>query len=229
MSKGILKACIFDLDGVLVDTAVYHYQAWKRLSNDLGFDFTEDQNEELKGISRIDSLNMILNWGNVKVSETEKIELASRKNDWYVKMISTMTSAEVLPGALELLEEVRHSDLKCALGSASRNSALILEATGLSSYFDAIVDGNSVTVSKPDPQVFLRGAELLEIDPRACVVFEDGLAGVQAALAAGMKVVGIGRQEVLKQADLVVPGLDQIDLNRVRKLFNQEPSGIVEI
>lgn len=220
LKRGVLRACIFDLDGVLVDTAVYHYQAWKRLANGLGFDFTEEQNEQLKGISRIDSLNRILDWGNVKITESEKQELAAKKNTWYVKMISNMKTGEVLPGARELLESVRGSGLKCALGSASRNSALILECTDLAPYFDAIVDGNSVTSSKPDPEVFLKGAEYIGIDPQDCVVFEDGVAGVQAARAAGMRVVGIGRQEVLDQADLVVSGLDKINLKILGELFN---------
>lgn len=223
LKRGVLRACIFDLDGVLVDTAVYHYQAWKRLANELGFDFTEDQNEQLKGISRMDSLNRILDWGGVKISDANKQQLATKKNHWYVKMISNMKTEEVLPGSRELLELIRESGLKCALGSASRNSSLILDCTGLSSYFDAIVDGNLVTASKPDPQVFLKGAELLGTDPRDCVVFEDAVAGVQAARAAGMRIVGIGNEGVLDQADLVVSGLDMINLNRLTELFNQEP------
>lgn len=223
LKRGVLRACIFDLDGVLVDTAAYHYQAWKRLANELGFDFTEDQNEQLKGISRMDSLNRILDWGDVKISDANKQQLATKKNDWYVKMISNMKAQDVLPGSRELLESIQMSGLKCALGSASRNSSLILDRTGLASYFDAIVDGNSVTSSKPDPEVFLKGAELLRTDPQDCVVFEDGIAGVQAARAAGMRVVGIGREEVLYQTDLVVSGLDMINLNKIGELFKQEP------
>ena len=219
----MLKACIFDLDGVLVDTAIYHYEAWKRLANELGFDFTQEQNEQLKGISRIDSLEKILGWGNIQIPQARKLELAERKNTWYVKMISKMKPDEVLPGSRELLEDVRASGLKCALGSASRNSALILESTSLASYFDVIVDGNCVKASKPDPEVFLKGAVLLGVDPNDCIVFEDGIAGVKAALAAGMKVVGIGRTEVLNMADLVYSGLDQIDLTTLKELFNQEP------
>ncbi len=218
----LLKACIFDLDGVLVDTAIYHYEAWKRLANELGFDFTQEQNEQLKGISRIDSLEKILGWGNIQIPQALKLELAGRKNTWYVKMISKMKPDEVLPGSRELLEAVRASGFKCALGSASRNSALILESTSLAPYFDVIVDGNSVKASKPDPEVFLKGAALLGIDPKDCIVFEDGIAGVQAALAAGMKVVGIGRPEVLNMADLVYSGLDKIDLTTLKELLNQE-------
>jgi beta-phosphoglucomutase len=219
----MLHACIFDLDGVLVDTAIYHYKAWKRLANELGFDFTHDQNEQLKGISRMDSLDKILNWGNIQVSQETKIELAEKKNTWYVQMISSMSTDEVLPGAKKLLDAIRESGLKCALGSASRNSSLILNRTSLSAYFDVIVDGNSVTSSKPDPEVFLKGATLLGVNPSNCIVFEDGIAGVMAAISAGMKVIGIGRLEVLKMADLVVGGLDQIELLTLKELFNKEP------
>lgn len=218
-----LQACIFDLDGVLVDTAIYHYKAWKQLANELGFDFTHEQNEQLKGISRMDSLNKILEWGNIQLSDDRKIELADMKNAWYVQMISSMTKDEVLPGAINILESIRSTGLKCALGSASRNSTLILERTSLTNYFDVIVDGNSVSSSKPDPEVFLKGANLLGVNPSDCVVFEDGIAGVMAAISAGMKVVGIGRQEVLNMANLVVGGLDQIELLTIKKLFYKEP------
>ncbi len=205
-----IKACLFDLDGVIVDTAVYHYRAWKRLANELGFDFTEEENEKLKGISRVRSLELILSWGGVQKSEAEQEELAGRKNRWYVEMISRMKPEEVLPGAKEFLEAVKGAGLKTALGSASKNSGLILERTGLKPLFDAIVDGNTVTASKPDPQVFLKGAEALGVEPAACVVFEDALAGVEAAKAGGMKVVGIGSPRVLKEADLVVRGLYEL-------------------
>lgn len=218
-----LQACIFDLDGVLVDTAIYHFNAWKRLANELGFDFTHDQNEQLKGISRMDSLDKILEWGDIYLANEKKNELADKKNAWYVQMISSMSKDEVLPGAIKLLEIIRNSGLKCALGSASRNSTLILERTNLSHYFDVIVDGNSVSTSKPDPEVFLKGATLLGVNPLDCVVFEDGIAGVKAAISAGMKVIGIGQQEVLNMADLVVGGLDQIELLTIKKLFYKEP------
>jgi beta-phosphoglucomutase len=200
-------ACIFDLDGVLVDTAVYHYQAWKKLANSLGFDFSLIQNEQLKGVSRIRSLDMILGWGGVTKSETEKLELATLKNTWYVDMVKNMSAAEVLPGALELLQQLKARGVKIALGSASKNSGLILERTHLAHFFDAIVDGNAVTSSKPDPEVFLKGAELLQAEPHECIVFEDAAAGVQAAVAADMTVVGIGLAENLPGADLVVKDL----------------------
>lgn len=213
-----IKACIFDLDGVIVDTAVYHYQAWKRLANQLEFDFSEEANEKLKGISRKESLELILSWGGVDKTEAERDELAQRKNNWYVEMITEMTPAEILPGALEFLQALRSAGYKTALGSASKNAGIILNKVGLAGYFDVIVDGNVVTASKPDPQVFLKGAELLDIEPAACVVFEDAIAGVDAARAGGMKVIGIGTENRLKGADLVVEGLHQMNLEILEKL-----------
>jgi beta-phosphoglucomutase len=217
----MIQACIFDLDGVIVDTAVYHYQAWKRLANELGFDFTEAQNERLKGISRMRSLELILEWGGIHKTAAEQQSLATRKNEWYVEMINQMTPQEILPGAKEFLEQVRSAGLKTALGSASKNSSTILERTGLLSLFDAIVDGNTVTASKPDPEVFLKGAAALGIAPAHCVVFEDAIAGIEAAKAAGMKSVGIGDRETLSGADTVVPGLKFMSIEKLNKLAAQ--------
>lgn len=214
----MIQACIFDLDGVIVDTAVYHYQAWKRLANELGFDFTESQNERLKGISRIRSLELILEWGGIHKTAAEQQELATRKNDWYVSMINKMTPQEILPGAKEFLEQVRGAGLKTALGSASKNSSTILERTGLLPLFDVIVDGNSVTASKPDPEVFLKCAAALGIAPEHCVVFEDAIAGIEAAKAAGMDAVGIGERETLAGADAVVPNLNFMSIEKLNKL-----------
>jgi beta-phosphoglucomutase len=216
MSK--IKACIFDLDGVIVDTAVYHYKAWRKLANQLGFDFTEEQNEELKGISRIESLKIILNWGGVSKSEAEMEELATLKNTWYVDMITKMTPDEILPGAKEFLELVREENYLTALGSASKNSETILNQIGLINLFDALVDGNKVTKSKPNPEVFLVGAKELNVKPEECVVFEDAIAGVQAAKHGKMKAVGIGKAEVLKEADLVVAGLNEMTIEKLENL-----------
>jgi len=213
-----IKACIFDLDGVIVDTAVYHYKAWKRLANELGFDFTEEQNEQLKGVSRVRSLQLILGWGGVTKTEAEQTELATRKNEWYVDMINQMTPAEILPGALDFLEACRSAGLKTALGSASKNSMTILNKVGIAHLFDTIVDGNHVSAPKPDPEVFLKGAEALGVAPAECVVFEDAIAGVQAAKNGGMKAVGIGSPETLSQADLVVSGLDKMTIEKLKEL-----------
>ncbi|MDQ4139421.1 MAG: beta-phosphoglucomutase [Bacteroidota bacterium] len=219
----MIKACIFDLDGVIVDTAVYHYQAWKRLANELGFDFTEHQNEQLKGVSRVRSLELILGWGGVTKTSVEQTELATRKNQWYVEMINRMEPSEILPGALEFLQAAKAAGIKTALGSASKNSSTILKRVGLLPLFDAVVDGNHVTASKPDPEVFLKGAEALGVNPAECVVFEDAIAGVQAAKAGGMKVVGIGSPEVLTGADLVIPGLHQMTIEKLQTL-DSEPN-----
>jgi beta-phosphoglucomutase len=214
-----IKACIFDLDGVIVDTAVYHYKAWKHLANDMGFDFTEHQNEQLKGVSRMASLNLILGWGNVvDKSEEEKIALANQKNEWYNVMINQMTPAEILPGAREFVQACRDAGIKTAIGSASKNTPTILEKLELTPLFDAIVDGNSVSNPKPDPEVFLKGAEALQIEPSACVVFEDAIAGIEAALAGDMKAVGIGSSETLTKASLVVSGLDKMTLEMLEEL-----------
>ena len=213
-----IKACLFDLDGVIVDTAIYHYRAWKQLANHLGFDFTEEENEKLKGISRVQSLQLILAWGGVQKTEAEQAELAELKNSWYVEMIQQMTPKEILPGAKEFLEAVRAAGLKTALGSASKNSGTILKKVGLLDHFDAIIDGNVVSASKPNPEVFLKGAEALAIEPSACVVFEDAIAGIQAALAGGMKVVGIGDAATLRGANLVVAGLHEMNLAKLNTL-----------
>ena len=213
-----IKACIFDLDGVIVDTAGYHYQAWKRLANQLDFDFTLEDNEKLKGISRKESLELILKWGMVSKTSVEKEELARLKNTWYVEMISGMTPADVLPGALQFLKDVKTSGYKTALGSASKNAGIILNKVELTNYFDAIVDGNVVTASKPDPQVFLKGAKMLGVDPLACVVFEDAIAGVEAAKNGGMKVVGIGSIETLAGADLIIGSLQEMNISLLNGL-----------
>ncbi|AWI10714.1 beta-phosphoglucomutase [Ereboglobus luteus] len=202
------RAAIFDLDGVIVDTARYHYLAWKRLAAELGFDFTEQDNERLKGVSRMRSLEILLEIGNCEraFSSEQKENLARQKNEWYVEYISRMTRSEILPGAREYLELLRECGKKTALGSASKNAPLILEKLGIASLFDAIIDGNKVRAAKPDPEVFLLGARELDIAPAECVVFEDAEAGVEAARRAGMRVVGIGSPQILS-ADLVVPGL----------------------
>jgi beta-phosphoglucomutase len=211
-----IKALIFDLDGVLVDTAIYHYKAWKRLANHLGFDFTEEENEKLKGVSRVRSLELILEWGGVSKSAEEQKKLTDLKNSWYVEMIQEMHPSEILPGAKEFLEVARAAGLKTALGSASKNSETILQKVGLTHLFDVIIDGNKVTASKPDPEVFLKGAEALGIAPENCLVFEDALAGVQAALGGGMKVIGFGTAQNLPGANLVVAGLHEVSIELVQ-------------
>lgn len=205
-----MHAAIFDLDGVIVDTAKYHYLAWKRLAGELGFDFTEKDNERLKGVSRVRSLEILLEIGGLTLDDETRSKLAARKNDWYVEYISHMDASEILPGAAEYLHSLRAKDIKTALGSASKNAPLILERLGISSLFDAIVDGNKVSRAKPDPEVFLRAAEELHILPAKCVVFEDAEAGIEAAHRARMSAVGIGRPDALKEADVIIPGLYEL-------------------
>jgi beta-phosphoglucomutase len=210
-----IKACLFDLDGVIVDTAKYHYIAWKELANELGFDFTETDNERLKGVSRMASLDILLEIGGITLSDEKKEALASRKNDRYVEYITQMNADEILSGAKEFLVALHQAGIKTALGSASKNAPIILERVGLTPYFDAIIDGNKTSKAKPDPEVFLKGAQALGVLATECVVFEDAEAGVEAALAGGMKCVGIGSPEVLGKANLIIDGLHQMTVDRL--------------
>jgi beta-phosphoglucomutase len=202
----MIEACIFDLDGVIVDTAKYHFIAWRALAEELGFEFTQEDNERLKGVSRMKSLDILLEIGGLEFSEKEKHAMAEKKNTLYVSYIEKMTPEEILPGVPEFLQELRKEGIKIALGSASKNSPMILDRIQLSEMFDAVVDGNSITEAKPNPEVFLKGAERLGISPENCVVFEDAIAGIEAARNAGMYCIGIGEPETLGMADLVIPG-----------------------
>jgi beta-phosphoglucomutase len=213
-----INACIFDLDGVLVDTAVYHYKAWRRLANELGFDFTAEENEKLKGVNRLKSLELILGWGEVQKTSEEIELLAQKKNEWYLEMIISMQPEELLPGSRDFLEELKAEGIKIALGSASKNAKIILDKTNISHFFDAIVDGNMVQASKPDPEVFLLGAKLLNMNPKECVVFEDAISGVEAAIAGGMKVIGVGEKGVLKKADVVISSLAEMTFEKLNRL-----------
>jgi len=198
------KACLFDLDGVLVDTAIYHFQAWKNLGKNFDYELTEEQNEELKGISRVASLDRILTWAKKEASQEEKNKWLIEKNENYLELISNMNPSEILPGVLDFLQEIKAQGYLIALGSASKNAEVILRKTGLISWFDAIIDGNHVQKSKPDPEVFLKGAEALGVLPENCIVFEDASAGIEAAKRAGMKAIGIGDPSILDGADQVI-------------------------
>lgn len=217
-----LQLAIFDLDGVICDTAKYHYLAWKRLAQELGFDFTEKDNERLKGVSRMRSLEILLEVGGLEKTEEEKAKLAEKKNTWYVEYILQMDSSELLPGVLDFLEELKENEVKLALGSASKNARTILQRLGITPLFDAIVDGNLVTKAKPDPEVFTLGAELLGIPPENAVVFEDAEAGIEAALAAGMKVIGVGDPKVLKHAQHVITGFASFRFADLLEILKQE-------
>lgn len=213
-----IKACLFDLDGVLVDTAKYHFLAWKRLADELHIKFTEEDNERLKGVSRMRSLDIILEIGQIHFDSETKLKLAAKKNNWYVDFIKELTPDEILPGSEEFLKSAKANNLKLALGSASKNSMLILNKLNLVNYFDAIIDGTKVSKAKPDPEVFLRGAEELKVNPKQCVVFEDAEAGVEAAINADMYCVGIGSPQILKKANLVISGLHEMNLSKLNLL-----------
>ncbi|WP_324719287.1 beta-phosphoglucomutase [Salinimicrobium sp. HB62] len=205
------KGIIFDLDGVIVDTAKFHYLAWRKMANDLGFDITLEQNEKLKGVSRVNSLQQILGWGNKTVTETEFEELMSSKNDDYLARIAHMDDDDLLPGVKKSLDYLTQNNVPFALGSASKNARPILKGLKIEQRFKAIVDGNDVSKAKPDPEVFLIAAEKLGIPPQECVVFEDSVAGIEAANAAGMVSVGIGDKEILKEADYNFADFTEID------------------
>jgi beta-phosphoglucomutase len=212
---GKVSACIFDLDGVVVDTAKYHYQAWKKLGKELGFDFTLEDNERLKGVSRMASLDILLEIGGIALTDEEKLNYADKKNTWYRELISTMTPDEVLPGAVEFLSLLKKAGYKMALGSASKNAMSILEKTDLKKWFDIIIDGTKTQRAKPDPQVFQLGAEGLGAKPQECVVFEDAEAGIEAAQRAGMYCVGVGSPKNLSKANLVISGLHEMTIEKL--------------
>ncbi|WP_248722067.1 beta-phosphoglucomutase [Seonamhaeicola sp. ML3] len=204
---------IFDLDGVIVDTAKYHFLAWKKLADDLGFEFTEEHNELLKGVSRVRSLEILLDIGKVTVSEERKQEFLVSKNEDYLSYITKMEADEILPGASELLDALDEAGIKYVLGSASKNAPLILKQIGLYDRFAGIVDGNSVSKAKPDPEVFLIGANKLGLEPSQCVVFEDAIAGIEAAKNANMVAVGIGDEKTLSEADYNFNNLTEVPGN----------------
>ena len=208
-------ACIFDLDGVIVDTARYHFLAWKKLTDQLGIHFTEEDNERLKGVSRMASLEIILEIGNIKTDDSTKLEYATLKNKWYTEFISKMTPDEILPGSLDFIKELRKANIRVAIGSASKNTPLILKRVGILELFDAVADGNIISKAKPDPDVFIKAAEMVNVKPGKCVVFEDAVAGVQAALNAGMMCIGVGSPKILIKAHYVVSGLKEMNIERL--------------
>jgi beta-phosphoglucomutase len=214
------KAFIFDLDGVIVDTARYHYLAWKKIANALNIDFTHEHNELLKGVSRVRSLDIILELGNIQASQEDKNKWLFQKNEDYLSYLVDVDESEILPGVFAVLQFLKEKKQAIALGSASKNARPILEKTGILSYFDVIVDGNDVTNAKPDPEVFLKAAQLLHIKPTDSIVFEDSVAGVQAANIGKMTSIGIGSKTVLHEAKYIFEDFTQIDKNFIEKLIN---------
>ena len=215
MKEKIYKCGIFDLDGVLVDTAKYHYLAWKQLAAQLGFEFTLEQNEALKGVSRMRSLEILLADGGLtgKFTDAEMEKLAAEKNEIYVRYIRELKQEELFPGVVETFRAMKAADVKIALGSASKNASMMLDRLQITPYFDAIIDGTKVTKAKPDPEVFLLAAQELGIAPCDCVVFEDSQAGIEAAKSADMLAVGVGTQAQLPKADLLVSNVSEFSWN----------------
>ncbi len=208
-----IKGLLFDLDGVIVDTAKYHYTAWKALADKLKVPFSHEENEQLKGVGREDSLDRILKWGNIDIAEHEKEILLDEKNDHYKTLIKQMDPSEILPGVSQFLEKAKAKGFKLAIGSSSKNAPTILKGINLYDAFDAIIDGNKISNSKPHPEVFEKGAKALGLLVEECVVFEDAIAGVEAAKNANMKCIGVGDPIVLNMADKVIPGFAHTNLD----------------
>ncbi|AUC83571.1 beta-phosphoglucomutase [Lacinutrix sp. Bg11-31] len=218
MSK---KGFIFDLDGVIVDTAKYHFLAWQNLAKSIDIDFTHEQNEQLKGVSRVKSLEKILEWGNKTISEEQFASLMGKKNEEYLSFIAKMNDEEILPDVPKILDYLIKKQQPISLGSASKNARPILEKVNLLSKFDAIVDGNDVSKAKPDPEVFLIAAQHLKMKPEDCIVFEDSVAGVQAANTANMISIGIGEKNVLQEADYIFSDFTEIENSFIEELINR--------
>lgn len=202
--KLMIRACIFDLDGVIVDTAHYHFLSWKRLAAELGIELTEADNEKLKGVSRMRSLEIILEMKDITLNDREKEKLANRKNEWFIDYVERMLPEEIFPSVRTLIQNLKFHDIRVAVASSSKNASTVLKRLQIEKEFEVIVDGNAIVHTKPDPEIFLTTARLMEINPAECLVFEDAAAGVEAALAAGMKCVGIGSPEQLGKAHKVL-------------------------
>jgi beta-phosphoglucomutase len=211
-TAGTFAAAIFDLDGVLVDTARYHYLAWKRLADEYGFRFSEEDNERLKGVSRMRSLEILLEIGNVQASDVEKEALAARKNVWYVEQISALDETALLPGSRECLEALGRMEVPVALASASKNAKMVIERLKIAPLFQYVVDAAQITKAKPAPDIFFAAAKGLGVKPTSAVVFEDAPAGIEAAHAAGMFAVGVGAAQSLPDADSIISNLSELNL-----------------
>lgn len=214
------KAFIFDLDGVIVDTAKYHFIAWQKIATEIGIEFTLEHNEQLKGVSRVRSLELILELGKITASQEDKNKWLIQKNEDYLSFLVDIDESELLPGILPILKYLKENNQKIALGSASKNARPILEKTGILHYFDAIVDGNDVSNAKPDPEVFLQATKLLGISNENSIVFEDSVAGIQAANTAKMTSIGIGENKILFEADFIFEDFTKINIEFIEKLIN---------
>ena len=215
------KAFIFDLDGVIVDTAKFHFLAWKKLADNLNINFTHEINEQLKGVSRVRSLEIILSQGNVHASQEDKNNWLVQKNEDYLAFVHQMDKSEILPRVEEVLQFLKTNHQYVVLGSASKNARPILEKVNILHYFDALVDGNDVTNAKPDPEVFLQGANQVQVAYKDAIVFEDSVAGIQAANVAGMTSVGIGEKEVLHESDFCFRDFTEMSNDFIMQLINK--------
>ena len=215
------KAFIFDLDGVIVDTAKFHFLAWKKLADSLNINFTHEINEQLKGVSRVRSLEIILSQGNVQASQEDKNNWLAQKNEDYLAFVNKMDKSEILPRVEEVLQFLKTTNQYVVLGSASKNARPILEKVNILHYFDALVDGNDVTNAKPDPEVFLQGANQVQVAYQDAIVFEDSVAGIQAANVAGMTSVGIGEKEVLHESDFCFRDFTEMSNDFIMQLINK--------
>jgi len=208
-----MKAVIFDLDGVVVYTDEYHYKAWKKLADDEGWAFDETLNDQLRGVSRMASLQVILDHNGIDLPEETRVALATRKNEDYRRFLTEIDESALVDGAIPFIRALRDRGVKIGLGSSSRNAMMVLERLDIAGLFDAIVTGTDISRSKPDPEIFLKGTERLGVDPAETVVFEDASSGVDAAQAGGMVAVGFGPSEGLEHADLRVHSYDEIDID----------------
>lgn len=215
MNKNAMEAVLFDLDGVVVYTDSYHYRGWKRLADEEGWNFEESLNDQLRGVSRLASLQIILDHNGIDLPEERKRELADRKNEYYKGMLTEMDESNLVAGALDFIRTIRNRGVRIGLGSSSKNAVTVLEALRITPLFEVIVTGLDISRSKPDPEIFLLGAERLGLEPRRCVVFEDAVSGVEAAKAGGMIAVGFGPTEGLADAhpDLLVPDYESLDVD----------------
>ncbi len=205
----MIKAVIFDLDGVIVSTDDCHYRAWKKMADEEGIYFDREINNRLRGVSRMASLDIVLEKSRKEYSEDEKIELATRKNEYYKELINELTPNDILPGVRERLEILKNNGIKTAIGSSSKNTPIILERIGLDNFFDAVSDGNNIKNSKPDPEVFVKAAEMLDIEPEFCMIVEDADAGIEAGKRAGMRTLAV---QNAKGGDCSVESLEKCDI-----------------
>lgn len=214
-----MKAVIFDLDGVIVSTDDYHFRAWQKMADEENIYFDRKINERLRGVSRMESLEIILERAERHYTEEEKAKLAERKNYYYRNFLNDLSPKDILPGVMKVLEELKAQGIKIAIGSSSKNTPIILEKIGLGEFFDAVADGNEIKNSKPDPEVFLLAAKKLGISPKECLVVEDAEAGVEAALKGGMKALGVGSASNSEKADYRISDLSLFSLTEALNLF----------